>query len=76
MNIDGLGETVVTIKANRAMRVIIELHSHVVRLEVALYFGLWQKVNPIEQDGIIADLDVRVWWDDDLSSLDVVAILV
>jgi hypothetical protein len=75
VSIDGLGEVVVAIEANRAMRVIVELHSHIVRLEVALYFRLRQKVNPIEQDRIIADLDVHVGRDDDLPPLDVVAVL-
>lgn len=57
------------------MRVIIVLHSHIERLEVTLNFRLGQKVNPIEQDGVVADLDVRVGRDDYLPPLDVVAVL-
>lgn len=57
------------------MRVIVVLHSHIVRLEVALNFRLGQKVNPIEQDGVVADLNVRVGRDDHLPPLDVVAVL-
>lgn len=57
------------------MRVIVVLHSHVERLEVALNFPLGQKVNAIEQDGVVTDLDVRAGRDDELPPLDVVVVL-
>ena len=73
--VDRFHEILVAIEADRAMRVIVVLHSHIERLEVALNFSLGQKVNPIEQDGVVADLDVGVGRDDYLPSFNVVAVL-
>lgn len=57
------------------MRVIVEVHAHVVRVKVLLYFCLSQEVDAVEEDGVVADLQRRTHIESDLASLYVVAVL-
>lgn len=71
----GVGQHHLILEGDRAVRVVVEVYSHVVRPEVLLNFGLGEEVNAVEQDGVVADLQRRTHVEHHLSSLYVVAVL-
>lgn len=58
------------------MRVIVVLDCHLKWSEVSFDFAFRQKVDAVEQDGIIAYLHLRPVAEHDLPAFDIVAILV
>lgn len=71
----GVGQHYLILEGDRAVRVVVEVYSNVVRAEVLLNFGLGEEVNAVEQDRVVADLERRAHIEHHLTSLDVVAVL-